>query len=151
MEVEIARSDLPALLDHIGWDLFRAFAVWKNLFARKMSDRGCVWVSEARGALLQHIGPGGISQNMLVEKSGLTKQAVQQHLDDLTHDGILERVPDKQDARRKRVQLTPKGLESQIIANEVKMEIEAELRQMIGATRFEALVHALREIAEHSR
>jgi len=134
----------PELIEHIGWDLARAFSAWKIQFNRRMVEHGCVWMAEARGGLLQHIGAEGILQNDLVKRTGLTKQAVQQHLDDLASDGVVERIPDPRDARKKRVQLTQAGLEASKIANKVKREIEAEIRGQLGADRFTEMQSALR-------
>ncbi|MGC3938807.1 MarR family winged helix-turn-helix transcriptional regulator [Roseobacter sp. EG26] len=145
----MAKIDKPELLDHVGWRLFQAYKHWKMLFTEKMVQRGCPWVAEARGALMQHIGPGGVSQNAIVEKSGLTKQAVQQHLDGLVKDGIIERLPDPKDARKKRVRLTHKGVESQHIANEVKKEIEQNFLTRLGEQKFLTMKEALTEIGEN--
>lgn len=144
----MTQKDKPELLDHVGWRLHLAYREWKTLFAQKMVERGCPWVAEARGALMQHIGPSGTSQQAIVEKSGLTKQAVHLHLDDLVQDGIIERLPDPQDARKKRVQLTPKGLESQHIANEVKQEIEQSFEALLGPKRHQEFRAALRILSD---
>lgn len=136
----------PQLIEHIGWDLHRVNSIWKSKFRQKMVNRGCGWMGEARGGLLQHIGPSGIGQNNLVQKSGLTKQAIQQHLDGLVQDGIVERVPDENDARQKRVQLTLSGVQSTRIANDVKIEIEGEFREALGDVQFDTLIAALRAI-----
>ncbi|MEL6678418.1 MAG: MarR family winged helix-turn-helix transcriptional regulator [Pseudomonadota bacterium] len=139
-------SERPELLDHVGWRLHLAYARWKTLFAERMVARGCPWMGEARGALLQHIGADGVSQNVLVARSGLTKQAVQQHLDALVADGIVARLPDPKDARKKRVRLTAKGIEGQHIANAVKLEIEEVFAETLGPEGFAALKAALGEI-----
>lgn len=136
------------LIDHIGWDLARAFSAWKISFNQKMVEHGCVWMAEARGGLLQHIGAEGVAQNELVQKAGLTKQAVQQQLDDLVKDGVVERVADEDDARKKRVQLTQKGIQVAGIANSVKRELESDMRRQLGAERFQTLQSALRAMID---
>jgi DNA-binding MarR family transcriptional regulator len=138
----------PRLIEHIGWDLHRVNSMWKTKFHQKMVARGCGWMGEARGVLLQHVGPGGIGQNILVQKSGLTKQAIQQHLDGLVQDGIVVRVVDENDARQKRVQLTQRGMQSAQVANDVKIEIEGEFREAMGDAQFDTLVTALRVVID---
>ncbi|MGD1883407.1 MAG: MarR family winged helix-turn-helix transcriptional regulator [Paracoccaceae bacterium] len=135
------------LIDHIGWDLALAFARWKDRFHTLMLENGCPWVAEARGGLIQYIGPGGIAQNVLVQKSGLTKQAVQQHLDHLTKEGVIKRQGDPDDARRKRVYLSDKGQEAAGIANDVKRQIETEMERELGQASFARLKAALQQIA----
>ncbi|MBD3664265.1 winged helix-turn-helix transcriptional regulator [Sulfitobacter sp. TSTF-M16] len=135
-------------IDHLGWHLHQAFAAWKDRFNVAMAARGCPWMVEARGALVQYIGADGVAQNVLVRKSGLTKQAVQQHLDDLVADDVVARVADRDDARRKRVVLTDKGQAAARVADTVKREIEAEVRSQIGAAAFEVLVKSLTSMAQ---
>ncbi|MFC6583286.1 MarR family winged helix-turn-helix transcriptional regulator [Sulfitobacter aestuariivivens] len=112
---------------------------------------GRAWLSvdgRGTGALVQYIGADGVAQNVLVRKSGLTKQAVQQHLDDLVADDVVARVADRDDARRKRVVLTDKGQAAARVADTVKREIEAEVRSQIGAAAFEVLVKSLTSMAQ---
>lgn len=138
----------PGLIDHIGVDLWRAAQAWKSRFSNEMVARGYVWFGEARGDLLRHIPRAGIVQTALVSRTGMTKQAIQQHLDALERDGVIARVPDPDDARRKQVQFTDAGYEALAAANSVKQLIEDEYRQRLGEEGFAALSVALNLIAE---
>ncbi|MEP0519535.1 MAG: MarR family transcriptional regulator [Hyphomicrobiales bacterium] len=129
----------PDLIDHIGWDLWRVTQGWKQRFHADMVGRGYAWFGEARGNLIQHIGRHGIPQNELVLRAGMTKQAVQQQLDDLVRDGALERISDPKDARKKLVQFTDLGIEAMSAANDVKRDIEAEYAEIIGKDAMTAL------------
>lgn len=140
----------PELIDHIGFDLWRAAQAWKSVYEAEMVQRGFTWFGEARSSLVPHIPPEGIAQTLLVTKAGISKQAVQQHLDDLVRDGVVERVADPADARRKIVRYTAKGVEALHVANEVKREIEARYRSGIGQQGFDALSGALSFIVENS-
>ncbi len=126
-------------VDHIGWDLVRASAVWKAEFSEGMVAAGYQWFSQARSGLMQHIGPNGVRQSDLVVRSGLTKQAVQQFVDELIADGIVVRQPDAQDGRAKRVMLTKRGAEAMRVADQIKRAIEARYLSHLGAERFAAL------------
>jgi DNA-binding MarR family transcriptional regulator len=95
--------------DHIGWTLWRATLAWRKDFVSAMAAAGHGWFAQARGNLLVYIGPEGIRQSDLAEKAGLTKQAVQQFVDELVRDGIVMRTTDETDARARRVRLTPSG------------------------------------------
>ncbi|MEO0542233.1 MAG: MarR family winged helix-turn-helix transcriptional regulator [Pseudomonadota bacterium] len=141
----------PELLEHIGWRLHVVFQRWKTLFAQKMVEQGCPWIAEARGELIQHISRKGVGQNVLVERSGLTKQAVQQHLDALAADGVIERVSDPKDARKKRVLFTDKGIDSLHRANAVKREIESEFIELLGKKEFAQLSKALQRLSDPPR
>lgn len=133
----------PALIDHIGWDLHRATGAWKDRFVRDMVKGGFAWFGEARGTLVQHVGRDGILQTDLTRKSGMSKQAVQQHLDDLVRDEVLERVPDQSDARRKIIRFTEKGFAALTVANTVKEEIDRDYAKLVGAADMDALRRAL--------
>lgn len=143
-----ARRPRPDLIEHIGWDLFRAARAWKMRFTQAMVEKGFAWYAEARGTLIQHIGHDGIAQSELAQRAGMTKQAVQQHLDDLVEDGILERVVDSGDARRKLVRFTDRGFEALDIANEIKRGIEDDYLRAIGRSDMRTLRAALRVIID---
>ncbi|MEM9780623.1 MAG: MarR family winged helix-turn-helix transcriptional regulator, partial [Pseudomonadota bacterium] len=93
------------------------------------------------------IGRDGVAQNDLVARAGMTKQAVQQHLDSLARDGVITRVSDPDDARRKRIMFTAKGLASLDAANAIKVEIEDHYASLIGAERLAALQADLRSLS----
>ncbi len=134
------------LIEHIGWDLWQATQAWKGQLTSKMAARGYPVYGEARGSLIRHIGADGISQAMLARKAGISKQAVQQQIDDLGADGYVTREPDPDDARKKIVMLTAQGEALFTVANDVKREIEAHYRALIGPERMEVLKAALAAI-----
>lgn len=134
-------------LDHIGWDLWRASQAWKKRFVERMVGRGHAWFAEARANLLHLISADGTRQSALVVKSQMTKQAVQQFLDELEQDGLVKRQPDPADARGRLVRFTPKGLKALADANIVKREIEMEYQALIGRDGLTQLKSALDKIA----
>jgi len=139
-------SELP---DHIGWTLWRASQVWRTEFTQAMVAEGHDWFGQARGNLMVHIGPKGLRQGDLVDRSRLTKQAVQQFIDELVADGILMRVPDPTDARARWVRLTALGEAAMRDADRIKAEIEGRWRKKLGSTAFDKLDALLRQIIEN--
>ena len=136
----------PELIDHVGWDLWRAALAWRERFAREMSARGYGWLAEARGNLVPYIDRTGTAQGLLADRAGMTKQAVQQLLDELVRDGVVERIEDPTDARRKVVRFTRAGRKALDAGNAVKREIEADYVRMLGGKRMAALKSALARI-----
>lgn len=134
--------------DHIGWTLWRATLAWRKDFVSAMAAAGHGWFAQARGNLLVHIGPDGIRQGDLAEKAGLTKQAVQQFVDELVKDGIVMRTPDKTDARARKVRLTPLGEAAMRDADRIKLEIEARWRDHLGDADFSSLATILRRLID---
>jgi DNA-binding MarR family transcriptional regulator len=135
------------LIDHVGWRLWRLARQWKEEFDAAMRQRGYVWITEARGAVIGQLRPGGLPQSALTAALGVSKQAVQQFVDELVAEGAVERVPDPADGRGKIVQLTARGTASIVEGNAVKREIEKRYRRRVGAERFEAMNAVLDELA----
>jgi DNA-binding MarR family transcriptional regulator len=132
--------------DHIGWTLWQATLAWRRDFVTAMARAGHGWFAQARGNLLVYIGSGGIRQSDLAEKAGLTKQAVQQFVDDLVRDGIVLRTPDEKDARARWIRLTPTGEAAMRDADRIKVQIETRWRGRLGDAGFAALDSALRQV-----
>ena len=134
--------------DHIGWTLWRAAQAWRGEFAAAMVAAGHPWYAQARGNLVQHIGPAGIRQGDLAPRAGLTKQAVQQFVDELVADGILARVPEKTDARARRVELTQAGRKAMQDADRIKLEIQSRWTARLGDDGFGQLDRLLRRLVD---
>jgi DNA-binding MarR family transcriptional regulator len=132
--------------DHIGWTLWRAAQAWRVEFTAAMVAEGHAWFGQARGNLMVHIGPNGLRQGDLADRAQLTKQAVQQFVDELAADGILMRVRDETDARARRICLTPAGEAAMRDADRIKARIEARWRKVLGAQAFDQLDAALRDL-----
>jgi len=137
-----------ASIDHIGIALHQAATEWRHSFRSEMAARGYPWHLNASGEVLAHLGPSGVSQTALTERMGLSKQAVQQLLDQLEADGVVRRETDPADKRAKRVVLTDLGLRDFAERNRVKREIEERYRDKLGKKLFAKLEKALRRLAE---
>ena len=137
----------PLLPDHVGLDLWRAALAWRERLHAEMVARGHDWYGDARGQIAAHLDPRGMSQAELARRMKLSKQAVQQLLDQLEEEGIVKREPDPDDGRGKRVVYTKKGLAALTDAVAVKRAIEADYRSKLGARAFDALVASLRAIS----
>lgn len=142
-------SSQPELIDHIGLDLWRATQGWKSRYVARMVDLGFPYFAEARGGLIAHIDRAGTAQADLVVKAGMTKQAVQQLLDELERDGVVRRVADPADARRKIVEFTDAGDAALEAANGIKRQLEEDYRGLLGGPGLETLKVALTKIADH--
>ena len=132
--------------DHIGWTLWQATLAWRKDFVTAMAAAGHGWFAQARGNILVYIGPNGIRQGDLAEKAALTKQAVQQFVDDLVKDGIVMRTRDDRDARARWVRLTPAGEAAMRDADRIKLAIETRWRGQLGDEGFARLDSALRQV-----
>jgi DNA-binding MarR family transcriptional regulator len=137
----------PPLEDHVGWSLWRLSELWESQFDGAMVEAGHSWFAEARGNVVRHLGPKGLPQSKLTLRMGLTKQAVQQLLDELVGDDIIERRPDPNDKRGKLIVLTQKGLRALHDANRIKKRIEKDYEKLIGPRKFGVFMKTLDELA----
>lgn len=140
-------NDLSSI-DHIGLALWRAAHDWRGRMRAELATRGYPWHQSAAGEVLAHLGPSGISQALLTERMGLTKQAVQQLVDQLEAQGVVGRAPDPKDGRAKRIVLTELGLRDFAERNKVKRLIETQYREKLGPEAFAALEAALAKLAD---
>jgi DNA-binding MarR family transcriptional regulator len=135
------------LLDHAGWRLWRLAREWKVEFEAAMVMRGHAWFGEARAALIGHLDREGTPQSLLAQRLNMTKQAVQQFVDDLAVDGVVERHENARDRRSKIVRFTRKGLRTLADANEVKQAIELRYAAVLGARRFAEFMATLEKLS----
>lgn len=138
----------PPSIDHVGWRLWCASQAWKERFLAGMLGLGHYWYAEARSSIIPYLDREGTRQVVLVQRMGLSKQAVQQLVDDLESEGIIERCPDPDDRRAKIVKFTKKGLVAQADANRIKRKVETAFREKLGAEDFDKLDELLRRLAE---
>lgn len=147
MVKDIDEIAAPPLIDHMGWRLWRLSRQWKSEFEAAMRAAGHGWMTEARGAVIGHLRAGGVPQAELVTALGISKQAVQQMIDELVAEGVVERVPNPADARGRLVRFTPRGVEALVLSNAVKQQLEQAYRDRLGAERFALVMQALEELA----
>jgi len=101
-------------------------------------------------SLFPHIALEGTRITDLAEKLGITKQAVSQLVDDLEAAGVVERKPDPDDARARRVAFTELGREGLFEGLAVLRALEQELSTVIGDESMEDLRRALVGIVDET-
>jgi len=82
--------------------------------------------------MLGHIPADGIPQSGLAERIGLSKQAVQQFLDQLESHGLVHREPDPADRRAKLVRITEAGLVALELRRDTERQLERQFRASMG-------------------
>lgn len=104
----------------------------------------------AQMALFPHIDlREGTRVTELAAKLGITKQAVGQLVDDLEAYGWMERRPDPDDGRAKRVHFTEHGKASMLDGLDHLQQIERELVRAVGKPVMASLHAALLELHDH--
>jgi len=138
----------PPLIDHVGWRLWQVARLWKTAFETAMAARRLDWCSGARAELIGVLRQGPQPQAALAEELGITKQAVQQFLDELATLGAVERRSDPKDARARLIALTAKGRKALEESNAVKREIEQQFAKVLGTRPFDQLMESLDRLAQ---
>jgi DNA-binding MarR family transcriptional regulator len=91
-------------------------------------------------------GPEGMRPSDLAARMRVTKQALNYLLGDLERLGYLERHPDPDDRRARRISLTDRGLALVPVIRGAVSEIEREWAEALGPERFAQLRDLLREL-----
>lgn len=133
------RAPLAALID----DAKRI--VFEELH-RRLEREGHPKVRDAHGCVFRYIDGPGSRLTELAARSGFTKQAVGEFVDDLERIGYVERVPDPRDGRAKIIRLTERGADAQGAGLRIFNEIEREWAQRFGAERVAAMREVLEEL-----
>ena len=88
----------------------------------------------------------GVRITALAQKTGVTKQAVQQLVADLLELGVVKVSADPDDARARRVMLTELGVHAMEHGAGKLLELEAELAKTLGKKQLKELHAALTKL-----
>jgi DNA-binding MarR family transcriptional regulator len=136
-------TPLPVLLEFVADELFVEFR-------RRLVEAGHSVIRPGHGCVFRFVDLEGTRLTALAERSGLTKQAVGEVVDDLERMGYVERVGDPADGRAKIIRLTERGWEGQRAAQRVFADIERRWAERFGEERVSTLRELLEEIAAES-
>lgn len=145
---ERVEGDVPPLADHIGWLLWNATERWLDGFVGEMQAAGHDWFGRPQARLMGYLSRRGMRQGELTERSGLTKQAVQQTLDELEARGVVRREADPDDRRGRVIRYTPKGLAVLADGDRIKRKLE---RAAIGRMTAKEAARLRADLAELAR
>ncbi len=88
----------------------------------------------------------GLRLTDLAARAGITVQSMGELVDDLEVKGYVERRPDLDDRRAKRIYLTDRGRKNARVAKRATAEVENYLAELLGEQRYHLLRRALEEI-----
>jgi DNA-binding MarR family transcriptional regulator len=112
-----------------------------------LHERGFEDLDAAHLNVFQYPGPEGARPSELALRLRISKQALNYLLGELERLGYLERRPDPDDLRSKRVALTARGRSAVAVIRDAVGELEAEWAQQLGESRFEELRSLLQELS----
>jgi DNA-binding MarR family transcriptional regulator len=112
----------------------------------RLHERGFDDLETAHLIVLQYPGPQGARPSELAARLRITKQALNYQLGQLERLGYLERQPDPDDLRSRRIVLTERGTSLIPAIREAVGEIETAWARQLGPKRFAQLRSLLLEL-----
>ena len=139
VEFQPAEADLSLASLFAGWAM--ADAIQTRLTADGFAD-----LRFADGFVFQHLVGGPVTIGVLAERLAVTQQAASKSVVDLERRGYVERMPDPQDARARRVALTARGQAAIERARRHREALVGELAERVGERRVEAARRLLLDV-----
>ena len=113
----------------------------ERLHKRGFSDFDAAYLN-----VFQYPGPQGARPSELAIRLRISKQALNYLLGELERLDYLERRPDPDDLRSKRIALTPRGTTAVRVIRDAVAEVESTWAQQLGPKRFAQLRGLLLEL-----
>src|SRR5512132_1670629 len=104
-----------------------------------LHERGFDDLDGAHLNVFQYPGPQGARPSELAARLRISKQALNYLLGELERLGYLERRPDPDDLRAKRVVLTERGTSAILVIRDAVVDLESAWATELGAKRFSEL------------
>jgi DNA-binding MarR family transcriptional regulator len=120
-------------------------AVQRRMLER-LHEHGFDDLDAAHLNVFQYPGPQGAKPSELATRLRVSKQALNYLLGELERLDYLERRPDPDDLRSKRVALTRRGTSAIFVIRDSVAELESEWRRKLGRKRFAELRALLDEL-----
>ena len=130
----------PMNLARLLLDRFRWF---DEALRTTLEERLGFEITSAQSLLFADLTRGGERQADIARRLGVSRQAVNELVRTLEHDGLVEIVPDPTSGRSKLVRPTAEGRRTVAVAGEAFAELETELRSRIGRRAVDQLRNAL--------
>ncbi len=124
-------------------------AVQKHMLQR-LHEHGFTDFDAAFLNVFQYPGPQGARPTELAARLQISKQALNYLLGELARLGYLERRPDPDDQRSKRIALTPRGALAIGVIRDAVGEVETAWTQLLGQKRFVQLRNLLFELYQRA-
>jgi DNA-binding MarR family transcriptional regulator len=125
-----------------------AFTAVTERLERELAALGIEDMRPSYGFVIRAVHAERPTVNGLAELLGVTKQSASKLADDMIRAGFLTRVPDPDDRRRVRLELTDRGAAVRAGALRTSEKLERELTATAGARAAPALRRALLALAE---
>jgi DNA-binding MarR family transcriptional regulator len=130
----------------IGALLRRPLETVRRHMLDRLHEHGFTDLEPSHLIVLQYPGPHGMRPSELAVRLQISKQALNYQLGQLERLGYLERGPDPDDMRSKRIVLTPRAESAVPVIREAVAEVETAWGHLLGADSFARLRDLLVEL-----
>jgi DNA-binding MarR family transcriptional regulator len=130
----------------VGALLRRPLEVVRRNMLDRLHEHGFDDLDTPHLTVLQYPGPDGMRPSELAAQLRISKQALNYLLGQLERFGYLERHPDPDDPRSKRIALTARGWSLVPVVRDAVREVEADWARELGTERFAELRALLLEL-----
>jgi DNA-binding MarR family transcriptional regulator len=125
-----------------------AYTAVTERLQRELDARGIEGMRPSYGFVIRAVHAERPTVNRLAELLGVTKQSASKLADDMIRAGFLTRLPDPDDRRRVRLELTERGAAVRASALKTSAKLERELTAAAGVRAVPALRRALLALVE---
>jgi DNA-binding MarR family transcriptional regulator len=130
----------------IGALLRRPWETVQRHMLDRLHERGFTDLEPAHLNVFQYPGPQGAKPSELAARLRISKQALNYVLGELERLGYVEREPDAEDRRSKRIALTPRAVSAIGVIRDAVDEVETMWANQLGSRRFAQLRDLLLEL-----
>jgi DNA-binding MarR family transcriptional regulator len=113
---------------------------------RRLHEEGFEGIRFRHGSVFRFVDPQGSRLTVLAERSGFSKQAIAEVVDELERSGYVERTADPADRRAKLIALTERGRAGQLAAARILADMERTWARHFGPDGLGMLRRMLQEI-----
>jgi DNA-binding MarR family transcriptional regulator len=116
---------------------------------RSMAAAGADDMRPAHGNAMEMLAiEDGLRLTDIAARAGMAPQSMGELIDDLVAKGYVERRDDPGDRRAKRIHLTPKGRATAAASRTAVTDLERQLNERLGATRYRQMRRHLEVVIE---
>lgn len=126
--------------------LLAGFRAMVDAVAAELANRGYEDVRPVHDFAIRAIASGADTASELGRRLSVSKQAAAKTIDVLQERGYVAREADPEDARRKRLHVTARGLDLLREAEAISDDFRAQWARRIGLAELERLEHHLAEL-----
>src|SRR5262245_24219925 len=142
---------MPEPEAHLGLRLRDAYRAFDTEVLRRLASAGYSDLRLPHAALLEALDDQGTRQSVLVERTGMTAQAVSQLIEDLVGKGYLARRAADRDRRANVIVWTERGARGREVALGLIAQLEDAQAARPGRARYEAFRLELAALSERLR